>query len=241
MACTAVATPLSRSAIAQLAGPRGFCVVHDWLPASSVRAVLADALACDQAGLSRRAAVGSMKHGNYGMNELVRSSSMCPLIPPPRPSAGNVDVRLALTHAVSSLREQLSAAPALQYLPSLEPFRTELSYLYYPVGGFYLRHLDVPTASNGWQPLGRCPADGGSFSGARDRREIVSTWDPNPSVSMRVVLSSPLLQLALFSQDQPSNPYWKVLLDLSEFRVGPCVGWSPAGLCTRERICKRVR
>ena len=68
-------------------------------------------------------------------------------------------------------------------LPPLEPFRTELAYLYYPEGGRYLRHMDVPSAA--LRPSDCQPpcADGGSFSGAATRREISvllylnSPWD----------------------------------------------------------------
>ena len=180
------------AALAELAGPRGFCVVPNWLCTKDVLAVWSDVRACEEAGLARVAGVGSLKHGNRHMNERVRSSSMCPLIPPPPPSVGSIDTRLALSAAVSDLREVLTKSPLLYDLPALAPFRTELSYLCYPVGGFYRRHIDVPAARDGWQPLGRSPEDGGSFSGARTRREVSFLlylnpgWDPAWGGALRV-------------------------------------------------------
>jgi Rps23 Pro-64 3,4-dihydroxylase Tpa1-like proline 4-hydroxylase len=58
-------------------------------------------------------------------------------------------------------------------LPYLEPFETELSYLLYPVGGHYRRHLDIPrTQIAGWKLQGRAASDGGSFCGGRTRRVV---------------------------------------------------------------------
>lgn len=54
----------------------------------------------------------------------------------------------------------------------LAPFETELSYLFYPEGGFYQRHIDVPASDDGWYRLGRTAEDGGSFSESAVRREI---------------------------------------------------------------------
>ena len=164
---------IPQTAISKLAR-HDFCAIPNWMPAQSVQAVLDDALALEECGLSRRAGVGSVRHCNRQLNEEVRRSSMCPLIPPPRPSAGSIDTRLGLADAICGVRDQLSQLTELG-LPRLEPFQTELSYLYYPIGGFYWEHVDVPSKSGGWQPLGRRPEDGGSFSGAALRREIVRT------------------------------------------------------------------
>jgi hypothetical protein len=38
------------------------------------------------------------------------------------------------------------------------------------VGGFYKKHVDVPTQNGGWHPSGRCDADGGSLSGSKFKR-----------------------------------------------------------------------
>ena len=150
----------------------GFCVVPGWLSAAAAQAVLTDAMSCEAAGLPRRAGVGSTRSGATAVrnDEVTRRSSMLPLYPPPRQSAGLVDVRLALMEAVRSLGAELEAQA--QWLPALAPFRTELAYLYYPAGGLYLRHMDVPSARGGFNPLGRSEADGGSFSGAATRREV---------------------------------------------------------------------
>jgi SM-20-related protein len=169
----------------------GFCVVPNWLPSVGVQAVLSDAVALHDAGLSRAAAVGSTGHGNRGLREQVRRSRMAPLIPPPRPSAGCIDTRMHLYNQISYLRQELSSNPALQ-LPPLEPFHTELSYLYYPRGGFYKRHIDVPAQGGGWQRLGRSEEDGGSFSGAALRREVSmllylnSGWSPEWGGALRM-------------------------------------------------------
>ena len=242
---------LPASALADLSGA-GFCVVPGWLSAAASQAVLLDAMSCEAAGLPRRAGVGSTRHGATAVRQdkETRRSSMLPLYPPPRQSAGLVDVRLALSEAVRNLGAELEADKA-QGLPAFSPFRTELAYLYYPTGGHlcrkqgcsafgqlalrrplsapdralgcpgalaslsqtaarsalaghigrvlgtgghYLRHMDVPAARGGFNPLGRSEADGGSFSGAATRREISMllylnpSWDPAWGGDLRIFL-----------------------------------------------------
>ena len=88
---------LSSSALAKLSAA-GFCVVPGWLSAAATQAVLLDAMLCEAAGLPRRAGVGSTRSGATAIrhDKETRRSSMLPLYPPPRQSAGLVDVRLAL-------------------------------------------------------------------------------------------------------------------------------------------------
>ena len=129
---------LPASALADLSGA-GFCVVPGWLSAAATQAVLLDAMLCDAAGLPRSAGVGSTRRGATAVRQdkETRRSSMLPLYPPPRQSAGLVDVRLALSEAVRNLGAELEADKA-QGLPAFSPFRTELAYLYYPTGGHLL-------------------------------------------------------------------------------------------------------
>lgn len=140
---------------------------------------------------------------------------MLPLIPPPRPSAGDIDTRLALSSAVSSLRAELAAVSAELTLPELSPFQTELAYLYYPEGGFYLRHIDVPSARGGWNPIGRSDEDGGSFSRAATRREVSMLvylnrgWDPAWGGALRVYES-----VESAAQDEPSQPAQESFVDI---------------------------
>ena len=130
---------LSSSALADLSGA-GFCVVPGWLSAAATQAVLLDAMLCEEAGLPRSAGVGSTRRGATAVRQEkeTRRSSMLPLYPPPRQSAGLVDVRLALSEAVRNLGAELEADKA-QGLPAFSPFRTELAYLYYPTGGHLCR------------------------------------------------------------------------------------------------------
>ena len=155
-------------------GQRGWCVVPDWLGPDAVAALRRDMQLCDEEGLPRSASIGSTRTGPTAAREdtQIRLSRMLPLYPPPRPSAGHIDTRMALAEAVRGLGSQLEQAEQLEDVPPLAPFHTELAYLYYPVGGMYKRHVDVPFARDGWNPMGRRPEDGGSFSGSATRREI---------------------------------------------------------------------
>ena len=110
--------PLPESAIKDFKA-RGFCVVPNWLDASATDAVLRDAALCKAEGLPRQAGIGSTRTGNTAIRQDTRTrrSSMLPLIPPPRPSAGDIDTRLALSSAVSSLRAELAAVSAELTLP----------------------------------------------------------------------------------------------------------------------------
>eukprot|EP00967_Tisochrysis_lutea_P010734 scaffold12243_cov31-Tisochrysis_lutea.AAC.1 len=157
-----IARPIDANAIASLA-QRGWCVVPKWLDPPSTAALLADAIALD-APCARNAAVGS--HDARGVDTQVRNSRLCALYPPPPPSAGFADTRMALYSAAAALREHLQAEESLG-LPEMHPFQTELSYLYYPKGGFYKRHLDVPPTNDGWYLRTRRPEHGGSGRGVR--------------------------------------------------------------------------
>ena len=121
----------------------------------------------------------------------VRNSRMCTLYPPPSNAAGSSQVRSRLISAVNGLRRELQASPALA-LPHLEPFETELSYLLYPVGGHYQKHLDTGHQGRGWKPQGRQALDGGSLRGGRTRRVISFIlylnrgWDQGNGGELRV-------------------------------------------------------
>ena len=55
-----------------------------------------------------------------------------------------------------------------------------------------MRHVDVPAARGGFNPLGRSEEDGGSFSGAATRREVSMLlylnpgWDPAWGGELRI-------------------------------------------------------
>lgn len=185
--------PLPRSAHTDFARD-GFCVVPGWLSPTAIHAIRQDALLCEEAGLPRRAGIGSTRHGETAvrLDDSARRASMLPLYPPPRLGIGLPDVRIALGEAVRSLAAELQAGQPS--LPTLAPFRTEMAYLYYPVGGYYKRHIDVPAARDGWTILGRSPEDGGSFSGSALRREVSMLvyldpcWDRSWGGALRVFL-----------------------------------------------------
>lgn len=171
---------------------RGWCAVPNWLPDNAVAALKRDAAMCDAAGLPRSAGIGSTRSGETAVRQdvSVRISRMLPLYPPPSSRAGEVDTRIAFGEGIRSLGAHLEAS--LPWLPSLAPFRTELAYLFYPAGGLYKRHMDVPSVGEGWTRLGRSPEDGGSFSGAALRREVSmllyldSGWDAEWGGCLRV-------------------------------------------------------
>jgi|Transcript_30894 SM-20-related protein len=169
---TSLPSALPAWAISQLASD-GIAIIPGWLPAPLTRALLADALALEREGLARPAGVGSRTSGTEQMrqDDDVRRSKLCSLYPPPRPSAGDVDTRLLLYDTMRGLCRELDATPLVGVEP-LSPFDIELSYLYYPVEGYYKRHRDVPASDDGWYRLGRRPEDGGSFSEAAVRREV---------------------------------------------------------------------
>lgn len=186
---------------------RGYCVARDWLPAEQVAAIRADARALGCTRAARDAHVG----GSAGVERIydtrVRSSRMCPLHPPPDLRVGSVDLRSALDVALDELRAELCGARSFLWgdtsgmLP-LEPFDSELAYLLYPPGGFYLRHRDTPAAHNGWVRTGRAEGDGGSWLGHENRREVSmllylnANWDPKWGGHLRIF--SP--------EDSPAEP-----------------------------------
>ena len=110
---TARPAALPSTALSSLA-EKGFAVIPDWLPEPMMCAVLADALALEREGLARSAAVGSRTGGDEQrrLDEQIRKSSLCSLYPPPRPSAGDVDTRMALYESLRSLCKQLNECAA---------------------------------------------------------------------------------------------------------------------------------
>ena len=112
-------------------------------------------------------------------------------------AVGSVAVRDAFIDAVAGLRRELQGSRTIS-LPYLEPFETELSFLLYPVGGHYKRHLDIPRSKDaGWKLKGRSSEDGGSFTGARTRRVISfilylnKQWDVADGGELRVYNAYP--------------------------------------------------
>jgi len=167
----------------------GYCVLPQWLPASMTELVRTDALMCEDVGLPRRAGISTA----HQQDANVRLSSMLPLIPPPRPSAGHCDTRIALAALLRDLCDELdSHASEVGLSLPLEPFSTEMAYLYYPEGGRYMRHMDVPQRNDGWVRSGRSAEDGGSFGGHATRREVSVLlylnrgWDPAWGGQLRI-------------------------------------------------------
>lgn len=174
--------PLAPAELRQLA-ERGYCVARDWVSPDAIAAIRADALALGQTDRARHASVGTGER--RALDERIRNSRLCPLIPPPNPRSGSPDLRSDLEAAFASLREELCAHAAVdgplsgarngaQYgaLVPLAPFESELAYLLYPDGGFYARHRDTPAARDGWLRVGRADEDGGSWQGFERRREV---------------------------------------------------------------------
>ena len=169
--------PLLPSELRRLKSDR-YAVIPNWLTPAEVDALRADALAVDAAS-GRECGVGVPSSGTNRRDESVRRSRQCSLYPPPPVGAGSVELRQTFYDAVGALRDELQACEELA-LPELADFETELIYLLYPVGGHYMRHLDVPRAGDGWVPKGRRATDGGSLSGAATRRAISFILYLNP-------------------------------------------------------------
>ena len=114
----------------------GFAVVADWLPAESTAALWEEAL--ELQGEARTAGVGSTSRRR--VDRRIRRANSLWLHPPPVTGKGRLRTRLALSRAIEGLREQLSSSSRAV---ALSGRLTELSFLYYPTGGYYERHLDV--------------------------------------------------------------------------------------------------
>jgi len=155
----------------QLFDDQRYLVVKDWLSAPQTDHLQADAIAVGTSSSAFDCCVGS-RDGGARLDHTVRRSRACPFYPPPPNAAGSVAVRSRLIQDVQKLRMQLQAS-AIIALPYLEPFETELSYLLYPIGGHYHRHLDIARGrDSGWTPQGRKASEGGSFCGGRTRRVV---------------------------------------------------------------------
>ena len=90
-----------------------------------------------QASFAREARVGTRRDSNR-LEISTRRASTLALHPPPTLS-GDVGTRLALTKMMRGLCSELNGGS----LPPLAPTDTELGYVYYPVDGYYARHVDV--------------------------------------------------------------------------------------------------
>ena len=163
--------PLSPSQLQTLSDNR-YVVIKDWACVQQTASIRQDTMDVSAAGYSFDSRTGnSGRVGSAALDTSVRNSRQCPLYPPPSNAAGSVSTRADLIVAVNALRSQLQASRTLA-LPHLEPFETELSYLLYPRGGHYKRHLDNSKRREGWKLQGRQAADGGSFCGGRTRRVV---------------------------------------------------------------------
>lgn len=178
----------------------GFVVVPNWLPRKVIDGVKEDMLASQ--GKAREAGVGTtasrQRQPTWRVDETIRRSHLVALHPPltswveSHPSAviPRLETRLSLTAHLDGLCSELNALKATGDLPSLRPLRsieTELGYVYYPTGGFYERHVDVPAGSRSW--------DGRSVSSGRPcavRREVSvliyldDDWQPAWGGTLRI-------------------------------------------------------
>ena len=165
-----------------------YVIIPNWISDVQTDSLQADALALDAHGFD--CCVGSAD-GGAKLNRKVRKSRQVTFYPPPSNAHGCVATRAGLISIVQTLRLQLQGSDIMG-LPFLEPFETELSYLVYPVGGHYIRHLDIPARDAGWKLQGRSSCAGGSFCGGRTRR-VVSfilylnrNWDSANGGALRI-------------------------------------------------------
>ena len=143
----ALPSPLPPRALDELQNG-GFTVVPRWLPPKTCARLKEDASTL-QASFAREARVGTRRDSNR-LEIPTRRASTLALHPPPTLS-GDVGTRLALTKMMRGLCSELNGGS----LPPLAPSDTELGYVYYPVDGYYARHVDVPAAHGGWLDGGR--------------------------------------------------------------------------------------
>lgn len=172
-------------------GDERYVVIRNWLSSEQIDDLQADAIAVDATQSSFDCCVGSID-GGARLDHSVRRSRQCHFYPPPSNAAGSVAARASLIDDVRRLRVQLQASATVP-LPYLEPFETELSYLLYPVGGHYRRHLDIPRRQDaGWKLQGRAASESGSLCGGRTRRVISfilylnREWDHTDGGELRV-------------------------------------------------------
>ena len=160
---------------------QGFAVQRGFLSAPTVASLLEDAMALE--GMSREAGVGSKQSRRRDAG--VRRCRTLALHPPPLSTAGRPDVRLGLSRLTHELCAELSGESQTTSEPPLDPLETELGYIYYPIGGCYEAHVDVPAAEGGWT---RSP-----FGGQLERRREVSViiylnsgWEPAWGGALRI-------------------------------------------------------
>ena len=118
---------------------QGFAIVQNWVPADDIAALLEDALALEFAAGEARVGTSETRRSD----KRIRFSKSLSLHPPPMIAAGRIGARLTLSQRMCALCEQLNAGMAALPMPMV-PSATELGYIYYPTGGFYERHFDVP-------------------------------------------------------------------------------------------------
>lgn len=130
----------------------GYAVIPDWLQSDDAASVLADALALEAADQMHSAglggAAGSEASGWATDRDIRRSRTVWIQQPLGMSSAAESGLsklpatRLALVHTMEALRSQLEASEV-----GTEPLHgpaTMMSYLFYPVDGFFRRHRDGP-------------------------------------------------------------------------------------------------
>lgn len=117
----------------------GFSIVPGFLSARRTAAVLCDALENEDA--ARTAGVGT--GGTRRRDSSLRRAKLLSLLSPPN-FTGDLGARLAISRCMHSLCLELNGAVSI-----LDARATELGYVYYPTGGFYERHCDVPARGSG--------------------------------------------------------------------------------------------
>lgn len=121
-----------------------------------------DAFALEQAGLFYRAGSGDRS----GESDTMRAADSCDPISRDR-DIGNFDAFFALWERLDEVRQELADGLGMPLLPEME-----ISYVRYPVGGYYQRHVDDVADADTLPELRASSLSSGACASETSRRAV---------------------------------------------------------------------